>query len=98
MLKHLRTFASGDGPILLVSPHPDDETLGAGGFLATQARRGRAVTVVAVTDGEHAYRDYQAPAEGLAEIRTREQKDAVHVLCGRQANLVRFGLTDSAVS
>src|ERR1700722_17460102 len=44
-----------DGPLLIVSPHPDDEILGAGGLIHTWKKLGRIVTVISVTDGEAAY-------------------------------------------
>jgi N-acetylglucosamine malate deacetylase 1 len=40
------------GPVLVVAPHPDDETIGAGGALARHAERGDHVTVVVATSGE----------------------------------------------
>ena len=43
-----------DGPLLIVSPHPDDEILGAGGLIHTWKKLGRIVTVISVTDGEAA--------------------------------------------
>ncbi|HWH31338.1 MAG TPA: PIG-L family deacetylase [Egibacteraceae bacterium] len=41
-----------EGPVLVVAPHPDDETIGCGGALARHARRGDAVTVLVATSGE----------------------------------------------
>jgi len=38
--------------VLVVAPHPDDETIGAGGTIARLARGGAEVHVVVVTDGE----------------------------------------------
>jgi LmbE family N-acetylglucosaminyl deacetylase len=41
------------GPrLLVIAPHPDDETLGAGGVIATARQRGWSVTVVFVTSGD----------------------------------------------
>jgi LmbE family N-acetylglucosaminyl deacetylase len=40
------------GPVLVVAPHPDDETIGAGGALARHALSGDAVTVLVATSGE----------------------------------------------
>lgn len=40
------------GPVLVVAPHPDDETIGAGGALARHALAGDAVTVLVATSGE----------------------------------------------
>jgi N-acetylglucosamine malate deacetylase 1 len=40
------------GPVLVLAPHPDDETIGAGGAIARHADRGDEVTVVVATSGE----------------------------------------------
>jgi LmbE family N-acetylglucosaminyl deacetylase len=40
------------GPVLVVAPHPDDETIGAGGALARHADAGDPVTVLVATSGE----------------------------------------------
>lgn len=39
-------------PTLVVAPHPDDETLGAGGLIATLLAAGARVEVLCLTDGE----------------------------------------------
>ncbi|HZP42105.1 MAG TPA: PIG-L family deacetylase [Candidatus Binatia bacterium] len=38
--------------VLVIAPHPDDETLGCGGLLARAAAHGAAIRVLVVTDGE----------------------------------------------
>src|SRR5581483_6694972 len=38
--------------VLVIAPHPDDETLGSGGLLARAAAHGAAIRVLVVTDGE----------------------------------------------
>lgn len=40
------------GPVLVLAPHPDDETIGSGGAIARHAARGDAITVVVATSGE----------------------------------------------
>ena len=46
-------IAAEGGPrrVLVVAPHPDDETVGAGGVAALHVAAGDAVTVVVATDG-----------------------------------------------
>lgn len=64
--------------ILVVAPHPDDESLGCGGTLALHAERGDSVTVVWMTAGERGIpgRD---PLE-TAQIRRSEATAALAAL------------------
>jgi LmbE family N-acetylglucosaminyl deacetylase/SAM-dependent methyltransferase len=70
-----------DDRLLVVSAHPDDETLGAGGLIANAARVGASVTVVVATDGEasHPQSTTRTP-EQLAVVRRVEVLAAVSVL------------------
>ena len=81
-------------PMLVVAPHPDDETLGAGGLIAYQRARGVDVTVAAVTDGERAYADNRS----LAETRIREQTLALNHLGVDDSRIVRLRQPDSDVT
>jgi LmbE family N-acetylglucosaminyl deacetylase len=81
-------------PTLVLAPHPDDETLGAGGLIAKLCRRGVPVTVVAITDGENAYADM----EDLGDIRVLEQTEAVRRLGVPESMIHRLRLPDRAVS
>lgn len=71
-----------DAAILVVSPHPDDEVLGAGGLIRSAALAGRDVTVLSVTDGEAAYPDWP----DLGTIRCQEVRKALDVLAPKVAN------------
>ena len=81
-------------PTLVVVPHPDDETLAVGGVIAALRAMGADITIVAVTDGEHAYTEN----EGLAELRKKEQTRALEKLGVAEHKIVRLGLTDSGVA
>ncbi|HOI56151.1 MAG TPA: PIG-L family deacetylase [Phycisphaerae bacterium] len=81
--------------ILIVAPHPDDETLGCGGTMACRARQGCRITVVVVTDGRHLFRLSRwkieaapTPAEASA-MRKDETRRAVAILAG-EAAAIRF--------
>jgi LmbE family N-acetylglucosaminyl deacetylase len=83
-----------DGPLLIVSPHPDDEVLGAGGLIHTWKILGRSVTVVSLTDGEAAYPQYRR----LGQIRREELKEALQVLSEHPVLVVRLGIPDGRVA
>jgi LmbE family N-acetylglucosaminyl deacetylase len=93
VLNRGRVWVPPPKPTLVISPHPDDETLGAGGLIAWQTKSGVPVTVAAVTDGEAAY----VNSPGLGETRRVEQELAVKAL-GFGISIVRLGIPDSAVS
>jgi len=84
-------------PTMVVAPHPDDETLGAGALIATLRAQGVPVTVVAVTDGENAYETSQDERDALGQVREAEQTAALQKL-GVEANSIhRLRLTDSGL-
>lgn len=81
---------SGDDlgrPALVLAPHPDDETLGCGGLIATKRRLGARVTVVFMTDGAGSHP--QLPRAELAAERRVEAIAACRVL-GVEADCVHF--------
>lgn len=70
-----------DGPLLVVAPHPDDETLGCGGLIASALRRNVRVHAVFVTDGGASHPDSaEWSRQRLAERREREAAEALRRL------------------
>jgi LmbE family N-acetylglucosaminyl deacetylase len=70
-----------DGVLLVVSPHPDDETLGCGGLIARQAAAGRRVHVLFLTDGEASHREHPTlKPSALAALRRDEAVAALQAL------------------
>jgi LmbE family N-acetylglucosaminyl deacetylase len=90
-LTPLPVWKPPETPILFVAPHPDDESLAAGGLIRAQTLRGFDVTVAAVTDGENAYEG----VEGLGVVRRMEQTKALGRLGVPSERIIRFGLPDS---
>ncbi len=81
--------------LVVVSPHPDDEVLAAGGVMRWYADHGRDVVVVAVTDGEasHAASSRITPSE----LRTRRHGERAEAMCRLGIDdfeLVRLGQPD----
>lgn len=80
------------GPTLVIAPHPDDETLGCGGMIATRVAEGRRVVIVVVTDGRALFRRFGVtePSElEVSAMRKAETLRAVEIL-GANPRGVRF--------
>src|SRR5579871_4308225 len=92
-LSGLPTWRPPQCPTIVISPHPDDETLGAGGLIQFLVGSGVDVTVVAVTDGENAYEG----ESGWAAIRASEQTAALAVLGVNADKVHRLRLPDSGL-
>jgi LmbE family N-acetylglucosaminyl deacetylase/SAM-dependent methyltransferase len=84
--------------LLVVVAHPDDETLGAGGLIASAAAAGTPVTIVIASDGEASHPDSSTytPAQ-LGEIRRAEVTHAVSLL-NADAEVKFLGLPDSELA
>lgn len=96
-LGEVSTWTPKPLPALIVAPHPDDETLGAGALIATLRAQGVPVTVVAVTDGENAYDTSSEEREALGRVREAEQIEALQRLGVGADNIHRLRLTDSGL-
>ena len=91
-------WACGDGGLLVVAPHPDDESLGCGGAIALACRSGRRVAVLVVSDGAGSHPHSRAyPPRRLVAVRRDETQDALACL-GLAPDAVSFlDLPDRAV-
>ena len=68
-------------PFVVLSPHPDDESLGAGGLIATACAAKQHVEVIVITDGAGSHPRSQAyPAKRLIELRKTEVEAAGSLL------------------
>ena len=69
------------GAVVALAPHPDDESLGCGGLLATLAAQGATPRVVVVTDGSRSHPgSHSHPPADLARLREEEAREAVREL------------------
>ncbi len=84
--------------LVVVTPHPDDEVLGAGGLIQRALDEGVLVEIVAVTDGESSHpRSDVAASLDLPAIRTRESEIALRRLGWDRPAVTRLGLPDGGV-
>jgi len=72
---------TGRGPLLVITPHPDDESLGCGGVIAEARTRGHTVRLVLVTDGAASHPGSRShPPPILQRVREGELLAAAAVL------------------
>src|SRR5438270_10321937 len=64
--------------VLVVSPHPDDESLGCGGTLHRHVEAGDAVRVVFLTSGEHG--GHGLPPSEAGALREQEARRAAEII------------------
>jgi LmbE family N-acetylglucosaminyl deacetylase len=83
-------WAPRPGPLVVVSPHPDDEVLGAGGLMRMWSAWHQPVALVSVTDGEAAFPDWT----GLKMRRRAELDRALGALSPSLIHRFRLGLPD----
>ena len=86
-----------DGPFLVLSPHPDDETLGCGGLLRAAERAGRPGHVMILTDGAASHpHSASFPGPRLTALRQDEARRALAHLGLPDGRLAFLGLRDAA--
>jgi len=73
-------MTTADGPVMVVTAHPDDPEFLAGGTVAGLVEMGREVTYVIVTNGNKGSSDRTIMAQSLVPIRQEEQRRAARVL------------------
>ena len=78
------------GRVVVVAPHPDDETIGCGGVLALHRQQGDEVHVVVVTDGGAGDSQQRYPSEGYVERRRDECRAAAAMLGLAQPEFLGF--------
>ncbi len=80
--------------ILVVTPHPDDETFTSGGTLARLARNGNAIHILIYTTDNAGSNDPHMTKERLAAIRRQEEEDACEILGIPKENIIWMGYDD----
>jgi LmbE family N-acetylglucosaminyl deacetylase len=80
----------GSGGLVVVAPHPDDESLACGGLIAEACAQGKDVRIVIVSDGTGSHPASRThPKTRLRDLREAEAREAASEL-GLDANNVVF--------
>lgn len=96
----IKTLVAGciSKSILVVAPHPDDETLGCGGAIALLRQLDLDVKVLVVSDGTQSHPNSLAyPPVALKQLRQRESLTALNILGVAPEAVTFLNLPDGAV-
>ncbi|WP_022720532.1 PIG-L deacetylase family protein [Rhodopseudomonas sp. B29] len=87
---------TGGAPCVILSPHPDDESLGTGGLIAAACDAGHRVEIVLITDGGASHPQSPTyPRQRLIELRRAELEQAAELLGLPPDHLHHLGLPDT---
>jgi LmbE family N-acetylglucosaminyl deacetylase len=87
---------TGNAPVLIMAPHPDDESLGCGGLIAACCEAGIPVEVALLTDGAGSHPGSRThPPKVLARLRATEMVEALAELGLASDLLHELGWPDS---
>lgn len=85
-------------PVLVVAPHPDDETLGCAGAIGLLTERGYTVNILVVSDGTQSHpNSRQYPATALRDLRESETRCAMALLGVEPSHITFLQLPDGAI-
>jgi LmbE family N-acetylglucosaminyl deacetylase len=87
------------GTALVLSPHPDDETIGCGLLLAKKAQDGHGTSVLLATDGDRGWFSSMPRPEpdAIVQIRHREWHRALDVLAVPKESRFTLGYPDGTL-
>lgn len=87
---YLKNF-KGEKKLMTIYPHPDDETMAAGGLLMEAKKEGFETIVACLTKGEAGKCFVKKKDRDLKDIRTRELQNAIAILGVDHLELADFG-------
>ena len=88
--------------IIVVAPHPDDETLGCGGTIAKRLAEGCEIFVIVMTDGRNAFSKLfgicsEPNPDEMVRMRRTEMNRAMKVLGVPVENILFLGVEDGKI-
>ncbi|WP_199194050.1 PIG-L deacetylase family protein [Pleurocapsa sp. CCALA 161] len=98
-LLDIKTLVNQNASVLIVAPHPDDETLGCGGAIALLRQLNLPVSIVVVSDGTKSHPNSLAyPPPALKKLREQESLAALAILGVAPEAVTFLGMPDGAVN
>lgn len=98
----IETLLAPKGNLLVVAPHPDDETLGCGQAIREAVATGREATIVLLTGGGGSHPASRShPVETMKALRRKEFASAIAALeagLPRPIDSLQFDLPDGSVA
>ncbi len=94
----LRTISTLAAPLLVVAPHPDDETLGCGGAIALLQLQQQDVRILVISDGTQSHPNSKRyPPAALRDLRQCETLRAMNILGVSNTAVSFLDLPDTSV-
>ena len=76
--------------VLILAPHPDDETLGCGGTISLYTSKGVEVHLVVISDGKGISHEFSGKDIDIVALRKREAVDASKILGIHRTHFLNF--------
>lgn len=93
-----KTIEVSVSPVVIIAPHPDDETFGCGGLIALKREKGADVHVIFLSCGEGAHRNCCKTSEyAVGNARTLNAQAAVTLFGLLEGNLSWLDFSDGAI-
>ena len=87
------------GKVIIVAPHPDDESLGCGGLIAHLAAQNAEVYVLFLTNGDASHpNSSKFPPDKLGKLRKSEAINACKILGVKEENLIFLNAGDGKLA
>jgi len=106
-IDHSKFSIDKNDKIIIFSPHPDDETVPAGGLIQKAKEKNASVLVVCITDGSASMnkKDYKKflfeknlkTNKTLPEMRNQELIESMHQLGLNDSNIICLGYPDTGI-
>ncbi|MDD3182626.1 MAG: PIG-L family deacetylase [Alphaproteobacteria bacterium] len=88
------TFQTRQGPLLIIAPHPDDETLGCGAAILSAKQANRVVKVIVISDGAKTNLPQKNGRQSIAQRRVQEVTTACTIMGLSAKDVIILGYPD----